>query len=216
MVQTVFLVRDPVRVYDSWKNVGWTDMQSLVDCSNNLHRMLSQAASPAKSWLVYERLIVEQEKDLKLMCFRWGVPFSESMLDFEQPFGSALLCSSDRGRYIRCEKEPIGLFSTVEAYSSIKADIPYHGLLSNAEKDAIEEQLGRQYLRYLQDDVARLRSILHKKSWFGFDLGDTLHEFRRASGKATEGVLKEISRKSGVTFTMLKDEHQRILQEDFF
>jgi hypothetical protein len=57
MVRPVFLIRDPIRVFDSWKNVGWTDEQSLIDCSTNMFRMLHQALSRAVSCLLYEYFI---------------------------------------------------------------------------------------------------------------------------------------------------------------
>jgi putative hydrolase of the HAD superfamily len=135
------------------------------------------------------------------------------MLDFKQPFGSSSIFSSDRERSIYCKKKPLGLSSTVEANSTIEADVPYHNLLSNAEKDTLEEHLGRQYLRYWQDDVARLRAILTEKLWFGFDLDDTLHEFRRASGAATHSVLEEICHHSGTSLQRLKGEYRKVLRD---
>jgi HAD superfamily hydrolase (TIGR01549 family) len=177
MVRPIFVVRDPIRIFDSWKNVGWTEVQNLINCYDNMYRMLHIAPSPAVSCIVYERLIAEPKPEVKRLCTHWGVPFSESMLDFKQPFGSD------------------------------------HNLLSNAEKDTLEEHLGRQYLRCWQDDVARLRAILTGKSWFGFDLDDTLHEFRRASGAATHSVLEEISQQSGTSLERLKEEYQKILTD---
>lgn len=63
------------------------------------------------------------------------------MLDFEKPFGSSFIFSSDREKSIYLEEKPLGLFTTVEASysSSIEKDVPYHGLLSNTEKNNIEE-----------------------------------------------------------------------------
>ncbi|UZP39552.1 hypothetical protein NXS19_007368 [Fusarium pseudograminearum] len=52
-------------------------------------------------------------------------------------------------------------------------------------KEELEEHPGRSYLRCWRDDVMRLRAIFHEKTWFGFDLDDTLHEFRHSSGRAT-------------------------------
>ncbi|KAF1988279.1 Haloacid dehalogenase-like hydrolase [Aulographum hederae CBS 113979] len=212
-VRPVFLVRDPIRVFDSWKNVGWTDVQSLVDCYDNMQRMLREAIFPKVSCLIYERLVEEPEAEVKRICGRWGVPFSESMLDFKKPFGSAFVYASERERSIYCEEKPLGLFATVETHDGIEADVPCHGLLSNAEKDTIEEHVGRQYLRCWQHDVDRLRAILAEKSWFGFDLDDTLHEFRKASGVATSAVLEEISRKSGIALPQLKEEYAKVLKE---
>lgn len=100
----------------------------------------------------------------------------------------------------------------MEASSSIEIDVPYHGLLSNTEKDDIEEHLGRLYIRCWQEDILRLRAILAEKTWVGFDLDDTLHEFRRSSGTATNKVLEEISNRYGTPMPALKDEYCRVLK----
>ena len=213
MVRPVFLIRDPIRVFDSWKNVGWTDERSLIDCYTNMFRMIGQAPAPAVSYLLYENLIQEPEREVRRICARWGVPFSETMLDFKKPFGSSFIFSSDRERTIYLEEKPLGLFTTVEASSSIEIDVPYHGLLSNTEKDNIEEQLGRLYIHCWEGDILRLRAILAEKTWIGFDLDDTLHEFRRSSGTATNKVLEEISERYGTHVISLKDEYSRVLEE---
>lgn len=205
MVRPVFLIRDPIRVFDSWKNVGWTDAQSLIDCYTNMIRMLYQSPSHAVSCLLYERLIREPETEVKRICARWGVPFSEMMLYFKQPFGSSFTFLSDRERAIYCEEKPLGLFTTVEASPSVETDVPYHGLLSNTEKDNIEEHLGRLYIHCWQDDILRLRAILAEKTWVGFDLDDSLHEFRCSSGTATNKVLQQISKQYGTSMPALNE-----------
>jgi len=79
----------------------------------------------------------------------------------------------------------------MEASSSAEMDMLYYALLSNTEKDNIDEHLGRVYIHHWQDDVLRLRAILAEKTWIAFDLDDTLHEFRRSSGAATTKVLEQ-------------------------
>jgi putative hydrolase of the HAD superfamily len=212
-VRPIFLIRDPIRVFDSWKKVGWIDEKSLVHCYTNLCRMLHEAPAHAISCLLYEHLVQEPQREIRRICARWGVPFSETMLDFEKPFGSAFIYASDREKSIYLEKKPLGLFTTVEASSSIQPDVPYHGLLSNTEKDHIEEQLGRLYIKRWGSDVLRLGTILAEKTWIGFDLDDTLHEFRRSSGTATNKVLEEISNRFGALVPELKDEYSRVLRE---
>lgn len=32
MIRPIFLIRDPIHIFDSWKNAGWTDAQNLIDC----------------------------------------------------------------------------------------------------------------------------------------------------------------------------------------
>ncbi|CAJ0547194.1 Ff.00g018210.m01.CDS01 [Fusarium sp. VM40] len=78
------------------------------------------------------------------------------MVNFKKPFGSSFFFSTDREKAIYCGEKPLGLFTTVEASSSVEADVPYHNLLSNTEKDELEECLGRSYLRCWRDDVMRL------------------------------------------------------------
>jgi hypothetical protein len=43
IVRPVFLIRDPIRVFDSWRSVGWTDAQSLINCYINMIRILHQS-----------------------------------------------------------------------------------------------------------------------------------------------------------------------------
>lgn len=100
----------------------------------------------------------------------------------------------------------------MEASSSIEIDVPYHGLLSNTEKGNIEEQLGRLYIHCWEGDILRLRAILAEKTWVGFDLDDTLHEFRRSSGTATK-VLEEITERYDTPMPALKDKYSRALKE---
>jgi FMN phosphatase YigB (HAD superfamily) len=213
MTRPVFLIRNPIRVFDSWKNAGWTDEQNLIDCYTNMFRILYQAPLHPVSCLLYEHLIQNPHTEVKRTCAWWGVPFSEKMLSFKQPFGSSFIFSTDREKEIYLEKKPLGLFTTVEASSSVEIDGPYYGLLSNIEKDHIEEQLGRLYIQCWQDDILRLRAILREKIWFGFDLDDTLHEFRRSSGTATNKVLEEISERYGTPIPALKDQYSKVLKE---
>ena len=146
-VRPIFLIRDPIRVFDSWKSVGWTDARSLIDCYTNMFRMFDQAPGHAVSCLIYERLIQDPQTEVKCICARWGVPFSDAMLNFKHAFGSSFIFSTDRERTIYCEERPFGLFTTVEASSLVEPDVPYHDLLSNTEKDNIEGSVGSLYLR---------------------------------------------------------------------
>ncbi|KAL8806597.1 MAG: hypothetical protein Q9182_001244 [Xanthomendoza sp. 2 TL-2023] len=212
MVRPVFLIRDPVRVFDSWKQVGWTDAQSLTDCYINVSRMLHEAPSDAVSCILYEKLIQEPHTEIERICRHWGVPFADTMLSFKHSFGSSFLYQNDRERTIYCEEKPLGLFTTVEAKSSVERDVPYHNLLSNAEKDSIEKNAGLIYLSCWKDDVLRLRDVLTKKSWIGFDLDDTLHEFRCSSGQATTKVLEQICERYGIAMGVLKEEYATILK----
>ncbi|KAJ3485481.1 hypothetical protein NLG97_g6808 [Lecanicillium saksenae] len=212
VTRPVFLIRDPIRVFDSWKHVGRTDAQSLVDRFANIFRMLDQAPSRGASCLLYERLVQQPQDEVQRICARWGVPFSEAMLEFKKPFGSSFIFPTDREEATYCQEKALGLFTTIEAASSIIPDAPPHNLLSNDEKDAIEEQLGRLYLRCWDNEVPKLRAVLLEKAWVGFDLDDTLHEFRRASSTATDQALAKISGAYNIPMPELNQEYAKILQ----
>ncbi|KAL8919865.1 MAG: hypothetical protein Q9172_004770 [Xanthocarpia lactea] len=84
----------------------------------------------------------------------------------------------------------------METSSTVQPDVPYNNMLSNAE----------------EDDVLRLRAILTQRTWIGFDLDDTLHEFRRSSGIATNIVLAEISKRHSTHISALQDEYSIIVK----
>ncbi|CAI4212406.1 unnamed protein product [Parascedosporium putredinis] len=63
------------------------------------------------------------------------------------------------------------------------------------------------------DDAARLRLIIAEKKWVGFDLDDTLHEFRRASSAAAGQVFDAISQRHALSVPQLKAAYSEILRE---
>ncbi|EYB25325.1 hypothetical protein FG05_08307 [Fusarium graminearum] len=65
----------------------------------------------------------------------------------------------------------------------------------------------------MDPDSEQLRRILQSKSWFGFDLDDTLHEFRKASRAATTHCLNHIANKSQPTLRDLQDQYAIILKQ---
>ncbi|KAF2760806.1 hypothetical protein EJ05DRAFT_491736 [Pseudovirgaria hyperparasitica] len=64
------------------------------------------------------------------------------------------------------------------------------------------------------DDKAKdLRRALRQSPWFGFDLDDTLHEFRKASGAATTATLTRISNAHQIEISCLKSAYSKILSQ---
>ncbi|CAD6592125.1 MAG: hypothetical protein ASARMPRED_006038 [Alectoria sarmentosa] len=110
------------------------------------------------------------------------------------------------------KNKPLGLFTTVKASSSVESNVPYHDLLSDKEKDEIQKRVGSLYLPCWQNDVLRLRAILAEKTWIGFDLDDTLHEFHRSSEKAINKTLEKIFQRYGTPMFALKGEYSRVLK----
>ncbi|GKU01236.1 hydrolase-the had superfamily protein [Fusarium langsethiae] len=62
-------------------------------------------------------------------------------------------------------------------------------------------------------DSDELRNILQSKSWFGFDLDDTLHEFRKASRAATTHCLNHIANENQPTLHDLQERYSIILKQ---
>ncbi|KAK1623542.1 hypothetical protein BDP81DRAFT_399237 [Colletotrichum phormii] len=52
-----------------------------------------------------------------------------------------------------------------------------------------------------------------RKPWFGFDLDDTLHEYRRASSAATAKTLEAISQRHGTSLDDLKEAYGHVLRD---
>ncbi|KAJ5716317.1 hypothetical protein N7493_008228 [Penicillium malachiteum] len=57
-----------------------------------------------------------------------------------------------------------------------------------------------------------LKSTLLAKKWFGFDLDDTLHEFRKASSQASESVFQAIHTEHGINLDTLRPTYANILR----
>ncbi|OAA60177.1 Haloacid dehalogenase-like hydrolase [Cordyceps fumosorosea ARSEF 2679] len=209
MVQPVFLIRDPIREFSSWKSAGWQDIDSLIHGYISLFQVLEQTSSHAVSCLLYEKLVENPQVEIQHICEEWQVPFSEAML--KGPLGLSFF-SADGEDVKLCGDEAAGPFATLEANSFIAPKVETHGLLSNDEKEILEKSIGRQYLCCWKDDVVRLRTIFSEKTWIGFDLDDTLHEFRRASSKAIDCILTSISAQYGTPMSRLREQYSRILK----
>lgn len=190
MVKPAFLFRDPIRTFDSSKSVGWLDIESLICCYQKLFPMLD--ATDTSYCLLYERLVHNPEIEIELRCKWWGIPFEANMLTFTRPFGSFFF-NDDRERRIYCEEDPRGLFTNVRAHQKVTPDIPSHELLTNSGMEYIENQIGKLYLKCWGAKVEELRKALQEKTWFAFDLDDTLHDYRGASRRALETVLQLIN-----------------------
>ncbi|TQN66479.1 Glyceraldehyde 3-phosphate phosphatase [Colletotrichum shisoi] len=211
LIRPVFLIRDPIRVFDSWKKIRWKDVQRFIACYVNVFGMINRSASRNISCPLYEQLVYDPRKELQRICDRWGIPFSDAMLQFTKPFGSSFF-KSEQETKANCETEPAGILTTVEATSSIIQEVKYHGLLTLEEKEKIERTLCRSYLDCWRDKVDQLRATLSGKTWFGFDLDDTLHEFRLASSTATNEALEVLSQNYGTSMEVLKKEYSCILR----
>ncbi len=189
MVKPAFLLRDPIRTFDSWKSVGWLDVESLICCYMKMFSMIG--AANTSYCLLYERLIHNPQVEIESLCKWWGIPFEAEMLTFTRPFGSFFF-NNDRERKIYCEENPRGLFTNVQAHQTVTPNFPSHGLLSNIEIEYIDTKLGKLYMETWGEKMDELRKTLKEKTWFAFDLDDTLHDYREVSFGAAETVFQLI------------------------
>jgi len=211
VVKPAFVLRDPIRIFDSWKRLGWLDAESLVSCCTKLGEMLD-LASEDSFCLIYERLVQDPQREIKALCLWWDVPFWDHMLHFAKPFGTFLF-NSDREQNIYCERNPEGLFTTVQSHSEIVPNIPSHRLLTRDEVEHVEDAVGKMYLRRWGARLREFRASLLSKAWFGFDLDDTLHEFRQASSVALSSVLSKVNEDHRISIDDMQKEYRLILAE---
>ena len=58
-----------------------------------------------------------------------------------------------------------------------------------------------------------LKATLLSKKWYGFDLDDTLHEFRKASSQASQSVFEAIHNREKIDIDVLKSTYGEILRK---
>ena len=63
------------------------------------------------------------------------------------------------------------------------------------------------------DEMISIDQILLEKTWFGFDLDDTLHEFRKASGAASFTIFELISQTCDANIEELRATYSNILSQ---
>ncbi|KAI4271127.1 MAG: hypothetical protein LQ337_006233 [Flavoplaca oasis] len=211
------LFRDPIRVFDSWKAVGWTDIQSLLVAYRNMFNTWA-ANQQSTIAFTYEELINQPNETVARLCRHWDVRFSHQLLTFKKSFASDFLFSSARERRIYTTDNPLGLFNTIQSNNSISSRIKSHNLLTTAEKDLIERSLGSLYMATYGERIQPIKDALATKTHWGFDLDDTLHEFRKASSTAATAVFeylaantKNSSTKTRPTIEDLKATYSQIL-----
>ncbi|KAJ3576627.1 hypothetical protein NPX13_g3636 [Xylaria arbuscula] len=200
----VFLVRDPVRVFDSWKKRGCTDPKRLIDCFSDLFKLMKDGNANLASCALYEQLVHQPHREIEQICSYWGVPYRDFKIELPVPCTKSSLCSNAAGR-----DEP-GESQT--SRSLIVEDATCHGLVLNTEKDRIEASIGKLYLDCWKNHTRRLSDVLSDKQWIGFDLDDTLHEFRRASSAATHDVLEVMSERYGLQCATLEGQYKEVLR----
>ncbi|RDL33131.1 uncharacterized protein BP5553_08570 [Venustampulla echinocandica] len=188
MTRPAFLVRDPVRVFDSWKKIGWGDLYSFFICYRSLSKMLK--ASPVPHVVIYEQLVADARDTVAALAEYWNIPFDERCLEFKRPFGDYIF-KDDREKSIYQGAVPDGLFARVKSHTHVE-DFSSHGLLSALEIERIEAEVGGLYLEAYGPRLDPVMALLSAKMWFGFDLDDTLHEFRKASAHASRSVFEAI------------------------
>lgn len=75
----IILIRDSIRVFDDWKQIGWGDPKSLIKYYTTMFPLLSRAPANTASSLLYEKLTQAPREGVQHICQHWGVPFSEQI-----------------------------------------------------------------------------------------------------------------------------------------
>ncbi|KAK7992704.1 had-superfamily subfamily variant 1 [Apiospora saccharicola] len=204
----IFCIRDPIRVLDLWKKDERMEWQGLVHCLNMFYRLWDLWPDP-KICVLYKALAEYPCEVIPVICDHLEIPFTYNMTrptKFSIPF-------------LRRGVEEVSLYRplhSLEAFSESKEDYgivqdePYYDLFTNYEKDMLESMVGHRYISYWGDSVRVLRETLLEKTWIAFDLDDALHEYRRASSKATNTTLKYFHQISRVPLSDLRSAYSDI------
>ena len=87
-------------------------------------------------------------------------------------------------------------------------------LVSNRGKEYMECSVGMFYIKIWGEPAKKVREEMLSKEWFGFDLDDTLHEFRKASRAASLATLLTIATKYEIPVEDLKETYARVLKRN--
>lgn len=204
-VKPAFLFRDPVRIFDSWKALGWDDLNSLKMCMAKLDKMLKD--NDCSIAILYERLVQQPEPEIQALCSWWDIPYEQDMLYFQKRFGDHFF------RDESVDSAPQGMFATVKNHSEVVSTIQPHRKLTSEELEIIENSVGKLYLQLWGSRLGEIQAILHSKDWFAFDLDDTLHDFSKSSGTALLAVLAKISADHGTNMDEMQKLYDLILAE---
>jgi FMN phosphatase YigB (HAD superfamily) len=172
----LFLVRDPIRVFDEWKFDGRDKTEFFI---TSYRKFLEHVETVKPTTVLFEKFATNPVEQCRDVCDGWGLSYDEQA-----------------GRVWNAD-----------------FNLPCRGALTNEEKEQVEEGCCRLYLHYWGEEATRLHKIFGQKTWFGFDLDDTLHEFRYASGEASVCILKSISSRLLVPLPQLQEAYSRILKD---
>ena len=114
------VLRDPVRVYDSWKNVGWTSFESFIAAYKHLYEISRDGQKVYR--IIYECMISDPDREIRKLCSWWGIPFYESMLKFHKSFEDFL--SDFQAGTTRTDKDyaPRRLYTSNSVSNSMEYD----------------------------------------------------------------------------------------------
>lgn len=98
ITRPIFLIRDPVEVFNAKKLRGW---KSPIELSARAYQKVYEAYQYAKSvsdqvsCLTYEQLCSNPEQILRSICARWNIDYNDVMLNWVTKFPNGILGGDD-------------------------------------------------------------------------------------------------------------------------
>lgn len=108
---------------------------------------------------------------------------------------------------------PAGIIDTVKSHHTTMPATQSHQLLTNSDPELMDCQLPPLCPDSHGATVNELSAALHSHSWYGFDLDDTLHSFRKAAKAAATEVINHISSWSHIPANKLATSYSQILTQ---
>src|SRR5215475_7739629 len=79
---------------------------------------------------------------IQKICSSWDIEFQRGMLEFRDQFGEGFIYLRKEEKENYTKINPRGIFDVVSVESSIRSDVPRHGLVTDDEEKIIVEKLG--------------------------------------------------------------------------
>lgn len=159
-VRPVFLVRDPVRTWRSWKKLMFDVVPNLLDRFVEAFLLVHELDLRCRSLdpsaplaLTLERLIEQPEPVLRRICRHWGLRYAPTMLHWSRPVEHNMrvetferdLTAADLRWWSSVRR------STTITHDALSADDPR---VEQAERERIEDDLRPAYEHFRRTEAA--------------------------------------------------------------
>lgn len=221
-IRPAFVLRDPVRTFDSWLKVGWSDLDGFVTAYRTIweHYLQTMHRCGNAFLFTYEDLTSSPERRREILsglCAYWGAPFHEGMHELSPTLGEKFLFHSEREKRI-LEENPKGLFTRLREERVVRADLESHYLITPEQRSRIERELGSIYqaarcasARISSSEECTMAMICDRMVFF--DVDGTLVNHHAAEQRAFHTVMVGLNLQGAVEENEAHEQWRQLAEE---